>query len=99
MATNQDRLSTAFSFVLDDGTEVFPVKMKRQDNGKITFRVSRGGAGGNTIESTEEVDEPTMVHKALNLGYAVRCSSKDGATRGQYKHSHRAVREIRRATT
>ncbi len=99
VATNQERLSRAFSFVLNNGTEVFPVQVKRRDNGNIAFRVSRGGTGGNTIESGEEVDEPTMVRKVLSLGYAVRCSSKDGATKGLYKHGHRAVREIRRATT
>ncbi len=99
MATNHERLSTAFSFVLNNGTEVFPVQLKRRDNGNISFRISLGGAGGNTIASGEEVYESTMVCKVLSDGYAVRCSSKDGATKGLYKHGHRAVREIRRATT
>lgn len=99
MATNQERLSAAFSFELNNGIEVFPVKVKRRDTGNISFRVSRGGTGGNTIASGEEVDESTMVRKVLSDGYAVRCSSKDGATKGLYKYGHRAVREIRRATT
>lgn len=67
MATRENRFSRAFSFVLDNGTEVFPVRMKRRDNGALAFRTSRGGAGGNTLESTQEVDEATMIRNALDL--------------------------------
>jgi len=53
MAAQQGRFSSAFSFVLNDGTEVFPVQMKRQDNGVLAYRVSRGGTDGNTLESAK----------------------------------------------
>ena len=99
MAADQGRFSRAFSFVLNNGKEVFPVQMKRRDTGKIAYRVSRGGTGGNTLESGEEVDEPTMIRKVMDLGYAVRCSSLDGSTNGLYKPGQKSVREVRRKET
>ena len=99
VAADQSRFSRAFSFVLNNGKEVFPVQMKRQDTGAVAYRVSRGGTGGNTLESGEEVDEPTMIRKVIDLGYAVRCSSLDGNTKGLYKPGHRSVREVRRKAT
>ena len=92
----QERLSTKFSFILNNGTEVFPTQMKRRDTGTIAFRISPGGTGGNTIAAGEEVDEATMVRKVLEEGYAVRCKSRDGSKTGLYKHGHRSVREIRK---
>ena len=99
VATDQERFSRAFSFILNSGVEVFPVQMKRRDSGNIAYRVSRGGTGGNTLESGEEVDEPTMIRKVLDHGYAVRCSSQDGSTKGLYKQGHRSVREVKRHAT
>ncbi len=96
MAADQDRFSRVFSFVLSNGIELFPVRMKRRSTGIIAYRISRGGAGGNTLEAGEEVDEATMVHKVLTLGFAVRCSSLDGNTQGLYKSDQRSVREVRR---
>lgn len=96
MTAQQELFSRAFSFVLNNGKEVFPVQMKRRDTGAIAFRVSRGGTGGNTLESGEEVDETTMIRKVLDLGYAVRCESLDGATKGLYMSGQRSVREVRR---
>lgn len=99
MASEQNRFSRAFSFVLKTGEEVFPIQMKRRDTGKIAFRISRGGTGGNTLESGKEVDEVTMIRKVLDDGYAVRCSSLDGKTKDLYKHGRRSVREVRQRTT
>lgn len=99
MATNQERISQALSFILNNGSEVFPVQMKRRDTGAIAYRISRGGAGGNTLESVQEVDEATMIRKVLDLGCAVRCTSHDGATKGLYKPGQRSVREVRRKAT
>lgn len=96
MAKSQERLSRKFSFILNNGAEVFPVQMRRRDTGSIAFRVSLGGTGGNTLEASEEVDEETMARKVLGEGYAVRCKSLDGNTNGLYKCGHRSVREIRR---
>ena len=98
VAASQDRFSSAFSFVLNTGVEIFPVRMKRRDTGNVAFRVSRGGSGGNTLEAGEEVDEPTMIRKVFDHGYAVRRRSKDGTTEGLYKPGHRSVREVKRRT-
>ncbi len=99
VATSQERLSRIFSFILNNGTEVFPVQMKRRDTGVIAFRISPGGTGGNTLEASEEVDEITMVQKVLKEGYAVRCKSLDGSTNGLYKHGQRSVRDVRHNAT
>jgi hypothetical protein len=96
VATSQERISRKFSFILNNGTEVFPIKIMRRETGVIAFRVSPGGTGGNTIEAGEEVDEDTMVRKVLEEGYAVRCKSLDGNTHGLYKPGERSVREVRR---
>jgi hypothetical protein len=96
VATDQERISDAFSFVLKNRVIVFPVQMKHQKTGRVAFRVSKGGAGGNTLDATEQVDEATMVKKVFDFGYAVRCASKDGTTTGQYKIGHRSVSEVRR---
>lgn len=99
MPKDQKRFSRAFCFVLNTGKEIYPVKMKRRETGNIAFRISVGGAGGNTVKASEEVDETTMIRKVLNDGYAVRCSSLDGEVTGLYKHGHRSVREVRRTHT
>lgn len=95
MARDQDRFSHAFCFVLGSGKEIYPVKMKRRETGNIAFRVSPGGAGGNTVKASDEVDEPTMIQKVLKEGFAVRCASLDGEVYGLYKAGHRSVREVR----
>lgn len=92
----QERFSRAFCFVLESGKEIYPVKMKRRETGHVAFRVSLGGAGGNTLKAGEEVDEPTMIRKVLNEGFAVRCSSLDGEVKGLYKAGYRSVLEVRR---
>ncbi|WP_173060196.1 HNH endonuclease signature motif containing protein [Sulfurimicrobium lacus] len=97
VARDQDRFSRAFCFVLKSGKEIYPVKMKCRETGKIAFRISPGGTGGNTKKASEEVDETTMMHKVLLDGYAVRCSSLDGEVNGLYKAGHRSVREVRRS--
>ncbi len=96
MPKEQCRFSRAFSFVLKNGKEVFPVQMKRRDTGVLAYRISPGGIGGNTLESCEEVDEKTMIHKVFDFGYAVRCASLDGETTGLYKSGKRSVQEVRR---
>jgi hypothetical protein len=95
MAVSQELISKRFSFVLNNGKVVFPVMMKRQETGNVAFRISRGGAGGNTLDACEEVDQETMERKVLKFGYAVRCSSLDGLTYGLYKSDQRSVREVR----
>jgi len=91
----QDRFSRAFSFILYNGTELFQVQIKRRDTGVVAYRISRRGATGNTLEASEEADKATMTHKVLDFGYAVRCASLDGKTKGLYKPGQRSVRQVR----
>jgi hypothetical protein len=91
-------MSGTFSFILHSGVEVFPVKIRSRATGRIAFRVSPGGTGGNALAATEQVDEATMVKRVLGDGFGVRCNSLDGAVQGQYKAGHRAVKEVRRRT-
>lgn len=90
---DQDRFCRKFSFVLTNGTEVFPVMMKRRETGRVAFRIS---VGGNTKAAGEEVGESEMIKKVLEQSYAVRCSSLDGKTYGLYKSGERSVKAIRR---
>lgn len=95
MNTSHERLSRKFSFILKNGIEIFATQVKRRHTGVIAFRISPGGAGGNTLEVSKEVDEETMVRKVLNEGYAVRCRSLDGNTTGLYKQGKKSVLEVR----
>jgi hypothetical protein len=90
--TDGERHGRAFSFVLNTGVEVFPVRMKQRDSGEAGFRVS---LRGNTTADAETVDEETMARKVLKEGYAVRCASMDGNVTGLYKADQRAVREVK----
>jgi hypothetical protein len=91
--------SRAFSFILVNGVEIFPIQMKRRGSEVLAFRISPGGKDGNTTRMSEEVDEATMIYKVLTLGYAVRCASLDRQTRGLYKAKERSVRLVRRSQT
>ena len=88
MAVDQERFSDAFSFLLSNGVEVYPVQMKNRQTGRVSYVVA---PGGNTREDAQEVDEETMQKKVLGFGFAVRCSSKDGKTYGLYKKDGRSV--------
>jgi len=94
MAINQDHISRKICFKLKSGVTIYPIRVKRRDNGKLAFRVSKGGKGGNTLACGEEVDEESMIRKVRDLGYAVRCASLDGSKRGLYRVAGRAVREM-----
>lgn len=90
--------SRRFSFELKDGTELFPVRMKNQQTGEVAFRVSQGGAGGNTKKGGLEVqDEVEMMRYVLELGYSVRASSLDKNTKGLYKANGHSVTQVRMA--
>ena len=95
-STQLERFSYAFCFVLNNGTVLYPVRMKNRTTGKSAFRVSRGGTGGNKKENGMEVEsEAEMVNYALNLGYSVRAMSLDRKTFGLYKRDGRSVVDVR----
>jgi len=94
MPTDLTLYSSAFSFTLRSGKEIYPVKMRDRKTGLIAFRVSPGGKRGNTIEHTEQVDEAVMIKRVFEDGYGVRCASLDRKVLGQYKLGHRAVVKV-----
>lgn len=88
--------SRAFSFILDTGVEVFPVKVRHRDSGELAFRISVGGKRGNIVgEKETPVDEATMTTRVLNDGYSVRCASVDGKVRGLYSPTGRSVVKVK----
>lgn len=91
-----DVFSRRFSFVLKNGKELFPVRMKNRQTGLIAFRVSKGGTGGNTKENGLEVwDENEMVRYVLELGFSVRASTLDKKISGLYRPEGRTVAQVR----
>lgn len=81
-------------FVLHDGTRLYPVRMKNRATKKVAFRVSPGGAGGNTLEAGEEIeDEDEMIDLVVHKGYAVRMAGDKGGMKSLYKLQGRSVRE------
>jgi hypothetical protein len=77
--------SQRFSFILADGTEVFPVQLQSQNGTQPRYRVSLGRRGGHALRTGEDVDEATMFQKVVNQGYAIRCTSANGAVCGLYR--------------
>lgn len=92
-----ERMCLRLRFVLHDGTELFPVRMKNRESGKVAFRLSKGGAGGNTIENTVEVeDENEMIQLVCRKEnpMAVRLLSGDDKRQGLYRKGGRSVRNV-----
>lgn len=89
------RLCTRVRFTLHDGSELFPVRMKNRDTGRVAFRLSKGGTGGNTKEQTlEEEDENQMIEMVCYQGMAVRLQSANGSRQGLYRKDGRSVRSV-----
>lgn len=91
-----DYFSRRFSFILKSGEVLFPIRMKNRDTGRLAFRVSPGGARGNTKAAALEVeDEAEMQRYVLECGYSVRAATLNKATTGLYKADGRSVVEVR----
>lgn len=99
MIKDQSRFSKRLSFTLHTGEEIFPIKMTARGTGKLAFRVSPGGTGGNTLGAAEQVDEEAMIRRVLSEGWGVRCASLDGTVQGLYKPDQRAVSRVNRHTS
>lgn len=90
-----NRICDRVRFILHDGTEMFPVRMKNRATGLVCFRLSEGGAGGNTKERSIEIkDESDMIQKVCHEDMAVRLISSDGKRQGLYRSSGRSVRSV-----
>lgn len=90
-----EALCTRLVFVLNDGTRMYPARMKNRQTKRVAFRLSKGGIGGNTLEAGEEIeDEDQMIDLVVNHGYAVRMAAERGGMKSLYKRSGRVVREV-----
>lgn len=66
--------------------------MRNRDTGKVAFRISPGGKGGNTKESSsEEIDASIVFEKVTVDRWAVRVASLDRKTEGLYKIGHKSI--------
>jgi hypothetical protein len=81
MIKDLSRFSKRFSFTLHTGEEIYPIKMTSRQTGKLAFRVSPGGKGGNTLEMTEQVDEEKMIRRVLAEGWGSLCFAQRISTR------------------
>lgn len=95
VVSGNGRLCTRVCFTLHDGSELFPVRMKNRDTGRVAFRLSEGGTGGNTKEKTiEEEDENQMIEMVCHKGMAIRLQSANGDRQGLYRKDGRSVRSV-----
>lgn len=92
--TQDERFAKSFYLLHVNGAHLYPVRMKNRDTGRSCFRVSKGGAGGNTKAAGREVeDEETLLRLVLG-GYAVRAAQLKGGSANLYRVGDRAIREI-----
>jgi len=79
-------ISARLVFVMNDGSQWYPARMKNRETGLVAFRLSEGGAGGNTKEAGVEVgSEDEMISLVLEQGYAVRMASGKGGVKSLFK--------------
>lgn len=81
-----------FYFEHVSGGQLYPVKVKNRDTGKVAYRLSAGGVGGNKKEVSIEIDsEQQMKKMVLEEGFAIRAASKDRKRNGLYKLGMRSI--------
>lgn len=85
-----------FCLIHESGAVLYPIRIKNRDTGKVSFRISQGGKGGNTKAiGLEEDDESKVLNRVINEGWAVRVSSLDRRTNGLYKIGHKAIKDYK----
>ncbi|MEQ8484340.1 MAG: hypothetical protein RIB46_08245 [Pseudomonadales bacterium] len=86
-----DPFFRGFCLIHKSGVRLYPVRMKNRDTGRVAYRLSRGGTGGNTKEAgVEETDESILIQR-VKEGWAVRAASLDRTISGLYKINHRSI--------
>ncbi len=84
--------SELFYLEHNSGDKLYPVKMKNKESGKVAFRVSPGGTGGNTKEAGQELEcESEVKRLVFDLGYAVRAATKNKSRTGLYKIGMKSI--------
>jgi hypothetical protein len=69
----QKRFSNLFYLLHKNGDKLYPVRMKNRDTGKICFRISPSGTGGNKMEMGLEIEcEHEMKNFVLQKGYPIQ---------------------------
>ncbi len=92
---NSKRFASTFYLVHESGDHLYPVRMLDRDTGRIAFRVSKGGAGGNTKDVSREIDDEKQLLQLVSSGsYAVRAKTINGNRTGLYKLGQKKVREL-----
>ncbi|MBJ8436795.1 MULTISPECIES: hypothetical protein [Acinetobacter calcoaceticus/baumannii complex] len=72
-------ISKAFKFQTKNGEFVYPCTMRRKNLKASPEMFRTSSTGGNILDESEfEVDEQTMIHQVLNLGYSVRMANDKG---------------------
>ncbi|HCA5151344.1 hypothetical protein [Acinetobacter baumannii] len=72
-------ISKAFKFQTKNGEFVYPCTMRRKNLKASPEMFRTSSTGGNILDESEfEVDEETMIHQVLNLGYSVRMANDKG---------------------
>ncbi|MDP2787084.1 MAG: hypothetical protein Q8O79_03285 [Pseudomonadota bacterium] len=94
-SVNNDRVCQRVRFTLHDGTELFPIRMKNRQSGKVAYRLSEGGLEGNKSDKAIEVeDEDEMITLVCSEEKSVRLSSADNKRQGLYRKGGRSVRTV-----
>ena len=92
--TKHERFGSLFYLVHVDGTHLYPVRIRNRDTGRACFRVSQGGAGGNTKSVGREVEDEATLLRLVNSGYMVRAAPRQGGPANLYRVGDRAIREL-----
>lgn len=91
-----ERFGNSFGLIHNEGDILYPVRVRNRDSGAFAFRISPGGAGGNTKGiQVEEPDESVVLERVLRGGWAVRVSTLDRRRAGLYKVGQRSIREFK----
>ena len=94
------RFCKTFCLIKNDGTELYPVRIKSRTSGRLAFNLSEGGANGNKRENViYEENESALFNLVVNEGLAVRASALNGRSPGLYKVNQRAVHSFKRCLT
>jgi hypothetical protein len=88
----QDQFSKLFYLAHESGDKLYPVRIKGRDTGRVAFKVSPGGDGGNTNAKSKEIlDEHEMKSYVFDHDYAVRASTLNRSREGLYKIGQRSI--------
>jgi hypothetical protein len=86
-----ERFCLRVRFTHEDGTPYHPVRVRDRDTGRLTFRVTSGGAQGNTKARTSFVEYESELVKLLRAGSSVRCAPLHGGTQNIYSTKSRSI--------